>query len=293
MCHVWALKGSGLFADWPGFLGCMVEGAIAGWSSCMERYSFQTDIIENIIEYVFLSYWRSQLASFWRFSFTSPRCGERAACFKSTICALWLSHCPSSVWVAISQVETVRAMSAYSGHLKTLDLRVLFTVCHHLSLSVSSGPGLPRCIVITQLLFRFCLNERMWTWGSVTSSCLGASSQLPQSPVCAAFFSYLTPTQTCSPYVSHLHLIFCQPNLKVWLMALSCLNKPLETHLLMSPAKRPLSHDNSEVSTVRNRNLSQGSPKTRGISKHFYQIYLWPSPKTDFSMEQNLPFWLN
>lgn len=64
--HIWALKGSGLFADRPGFLECMVEGAITGWSPCVQRYSFQMDIIENRIEYVFLPYWRSQLASFQR-----------------------------------------------------------------------------------------------------------------------------------------------------------------------------------------------------------------------------------
>lgn len=211
--HIWALKGSGLFADRPGFLECMVEGAITGWSPCVQRYSFQMDIIENRIEYVFLPYWRSQLASFRRIkSFTGPRCGERAARYKGTSCVLWLSLCPSSVWVAISQVETARAVSAYSAHLKTPGSSVLFIAASppltvYVPRAWSLGVDLPSCSSSSGTVRRNTCGSEEGSLG-----CLGASSQIPQSPECAScpFLFYLIPTQICRPSVSHLHLIFCQ-----------------------------------------------------------------------------------
>lgn len=84
---------------------------------------------------------------------------RRAACYKSTVHALCLSSGPVSVWVAISQVETVRAGFACSEHLKALALVVLFTaVSSSLIGSMSEVPG----VSVPQPLFRNCLNEHRW-----------------------------------------------------------------------------------------------------------------------------------
>lgn len=112
----------------------------------------------------------------------SARSAEGAACYKSTVCALWLSHGPVSVWVAISQTETVRAVPARSKYLKALALVVLFTaVSPSLIDSMSPVPG----ISVLQPLFGYRLNEHRWSWEGANRSCLGISSQVPQSPVCA------------------------------------------------------------------------------------------------------------
>lgn len=201
-------------------------------------------------------------------------------------------HCPSSVWVAISQVETARAPPAYSGHLQcSAYCCVAISHCLCPQSLVSQ-----RYIVSMQLPFRLCWDGHIWIWGSLSHALMLVPQLLRALCVLhAASFSSLLHRQICRPSVSHLYLIFCQGlTLKMWLMPLSCLNKPLVAHVSVSLANRLPSHDSSEVITVRNRrNLHQVSPKTRGISKKLYQIDQWALVKDRLVLKQNLPCWLH
>lgn len=60
MCHIGALTGAGFFMDRPGFLDAWMRGPSLAEAPAWKDAPDQIDIIENIIEYVFLPHWRSQ-----------------------------------------------------------------------------------------------------------------------------------------------------------------------------------------------------------------------------------------
>lgn len=167
----------------------MVEGAVTGWSTVVKRYSLQMDMIENIIECVFLPYWRSQLASFSCVRVSLALAVEKGQLATEAPYVLCESlHCPSSVWVAISQVETARAPPAYSGHVQcSVYCYVAISHCLCPQSLVSQ-----RFIVSMQLPFRLCWDGHIWIWGSLSHALMFLSSsepgvccmQLPSPPSC-------------------------------------------------------------------------------------------------------------
>lgn len=184
MCHIGALTGAGFFMDRPGFLGCMDEGAITGWSTCLKRCSIPDRHNRKHNRVCFLAPLKKSVHSAE---------GQLATKTLYVLCDFLMA--PSQYALPFHR-QTVQAGLACSEHLKALALVLFTAVPPSLIGSMSAVPG----ISVLQPLFRYCLNEHQWIWEGP----LGHAWVLH-----AATLSCLRPTPVCRHSV--LKTVSCAP----------------------------------------------------------------------------------